>query len=232
MPAPLETLAFSRESHLTRVGEERSKLCMLLNDKQILELAREGMIEPFQQCHITASDEGPVVSFGLSSFGYDIRLSQDDFRIFRHLPGKVVDPKNFNPRHVEKAQLQEDQSGKFFVLPGNSYGLGVAIGKTKCPTRHDGPGDWQKHLCAVWADRQFNTGRAGLARTSYPRIFEFLSGRLSHLRERRRCSIAFYEGRPRPDVLRRPRGQISGSKARGYPPQSPAARAVEGQFKF
>src|SRR6516164_10745088 len=77
---------------------------MILNDKQIRELAeKHSMIEPFQQGLVSSTDEGPVISFGLSSFGYDIRLSPQDFRIFRHLPGQVVDPKNFNPNHVEKA---------------------------------------------------------------------------------------------------------------------------------
>ena len=92
-----------------------------------------GMIDPFHQGLVSSTDAGPVISFGLSSFGYDIRLSPEDFRIFRHLPGQVVDPKNFNPNHVEKAELMEDQNGEYFILPGNSYGLGVAIEKLNVP---------------------------------------------------------------------------------------------------
>jgi dCTP deaminase len=107
---------------------------MILNDRQIREMAeKHGMIDPFHQGLVSSTDAGPVISFGLSSFGYDIRLSPEDFRIFRHLPGQVVDPKNFNPNHVEKAELMEDQNGEYFILPGNSYGLGVAIEKLNVP---------------------------------------------------------------------------------------------------
>jgi dCTP deaminase len=107
---------------------------MILNDKRIRELAQtHRMIEPFHQGLVSSNDQGPILTYGLSAFGYDIRLSPEDFRIFRHLPGKVVDPKNFNPGHVEKAELLEDQNGKYFILPGNSYGLGVAIEKLNIP---------------------------------------------------------------------------------------------------
>jgi dCTP deaminase len=107
---------------------------MILNDKRIRELAQtHRMIDPFHQGLVSSNDLGPILTYGLSAFGYDIRLSPEDFRIFRHLPGKVVDPKNFNPGHVEKAELLEDQSGKYFILPGNSYGLGVAIEKLNIP---------------------------------------------------------------------------------------------------
>ena len=107
---------------------------MILNDRQIREMAEEhGMIDPFHQGLVSSTDAGPVISFGPSSFGYDIRLSPEDFRIFRHLPGQVVDPKNVNPNHVEKAELMEDQNGEYFILPGNSYGLGVAIEKLNVP---------------------------------------------------------------------------------------------------
>lgn len=69
----------------------------------------------------------PVISYGLSSFGYDIRLSPNDFRIFRHVPGTVINPKRFNPRNLESMELQTDKYGSYFVLPAHSYALGVAV---------------------------------------------------------------------------------------------------------
>ena len=39
----------------------------------------------------------PVLSFGCSSYGYDLRLSSQEFMIFRHVPGTVMNPKRFNP---------------------------------------------------------------------------------------------------------------------------------------
>lgn len=100
---------------------------MIKNDAWIAENAASGMIVPFETKLIRKVGERPVLSFGLSSYGYDIRLSPDDFRIFRHIPGTVVDPKAFNPHNVEKAELHKDGHGEFFVLPAHSYGLGVAM---------------------------------------------------------------------------------------------------------
>lgn len=84
------------------------------------------MIDPFINKLVRERNGKKIISFGLSSFGYDIRLSDKEFYVFHHLPGKIVDPKNFNVHHIERVYAQEDESGKYFVLPGNSYGLGVA----------------------------------------------------------------------------------------------------------
>lgn len=76
---------------------------MLQNDRWIMEQAQKGMIEPFEPHLIrSVSVDGngltrPVLSYGLSSYGYDIRLSPSEFLVFRHIPGTVVNPKRFNP---------------------------------------------------------------------------------------------------------------------------------------
>lgn len=99
---------------------------MIKNDQWITQKANEGMIVPFISSLIRKTDI-PVISYGLSSFGYDIRLSPVDFRIFKHIPGTVIDPKNFNPENLESVKLQSDQNGEYFILPAHSYGLGVAL---------------------------------------------------------------------------------------------------------
>ena len=107
---------------------------MILNDRQITARARAGMIRPFSAELVRAEADGRrVLSHGLSSFGYDLRLSPREFQVFRHVPGTVVDPKNFNPRNLEKVALQEDAQGRFFILPGRSYGLGVAVEQLDLP---------------------------------------------------------------------------------------------------
>jgi dCTP deaminase len=75
----------------------------------------------------------PVISYGLSSYGYDIRLSPAEFRIFRHVPGTVLDPKNFNPENLEPTALRTDENGSYFILPAHSYGLGVALERIQVP---------------------------------------------------------------------------------------------------
>lgn len=106
---------------------------MILNDRQIARLARQGMIRPFQTKLVRHTPGRPVLSFGLGSFGYDLRLSPREFQIFRHVPGKVVDPKAFSPASLERATLHHDARGRFFILPGRSYGLGVAIERLHLP---------------------------------------------------------------------------------------------------
>lgn len=96
-------------------------------------MAAQGMISPFETQLMRRVEDLPVISYGLSSYGYDIRLSPQEFRIFRHIPGTVVDPKNFNPDNLEPVTLHEDDNGKYFILPAHSYGLGVALEKLSIP---------------------------------------------------------------------------------------------------
>lgn len=106
---------------------------MIKNDTWITAAADNGMISPFEPRHVSRVEDRRVLSYGLSSYGYDIRLSPNDFRIFRHIPGTVVDPKAFTPENLERVELHEDESGAFFILPAHSYGLGVALEHLSIP---------------------------------------------------------------------------------------------------
>lgn len=106
---------------------------MLLNDIAISRLAQDGMITPYVGSLVREVDNRKVLSFGASSYGYDLRLSPTEFLVFRHIPGTVVDPKQFNPDNLEKVKLHQDRSGSFFILPAHSYGLGVALERLELP---------------------------------------------------------------------------------------------------
>jgi dCTP deaminase len=116
---------------------------MLKNDLWIKEQAAQGMIEPFvpelvREVPIDNTPDGdlqtsPVLSYGTSSYGYDLRLSPKEFLIFRHVPGTVMNPKRFNPANLEPTQLHQDEDGSFFILPAHSYGLGVALERLRIP---------------------------------------------------------------------------------------------------
>lgn len=119
---------------------------MLLNSAEIRELASQGMIEPFVPEKVRKTNELSVISYGLSGYGYDLRLSPDDFRIFKNpsslrrllawlkfWPLPKIDPKNFNCESLEAAKLHRDETGEYFLLPGHSYGLGVAMDKLDIP---------------------------------------------------------------------------------------------------
>ena len=113
---------------------------MLKSDRWIKEQAALGMIEPFEPSlvrretrYVTEWDYFSVVSYGTSSFGYDLRLSPKEFLVFRHVPGTIMNPKLFDSANLEAAQLHKDSFGQYFILPGHSYGLGVATEKLKMP---------------------------------------------------------------------------------------------------
>ncbi|MFN6566561.1 dCTP deaminase [Dendronalium sp. ChiSLP03b] len=102
-------------------------------------MAQQGMISPFEPSLIrkVQKDESvgvqPVISYGVSSYGYDIRLSSAEFRIFRHIPGTIVNPKKFNPHNLEPTPLHRDTNDIYFILPAHSYGLGVALERLEVP---------------------------------------------------------------------------------------------------
>ncbi len=106
---------------------------MLKNDKWILEQAQKGMIEPFESLLVREVDNRPVISYGLSSYGYDLRLAPSDFRVFRHIPGTIVNPKRFDSENLESVPLKTDEDGSFFIIPANSYALGVSLERLKIP---------------------------------------------------------------------------------------------------
>lgn len=110
-----------------------------LSDIEISRLAQAGMITPYVGSLVRELDSDHwrptrrAISFGASSYGYDLRLSPKEFLIFRHVPGTVVDPKRFNHANLEPAPIHHTPEGDFFILPGNSYGLGVALEHLSLP---------------------------------------------------------------------------------------------------
>ena len=60
--------------------------------------------------------QSPVLSFGCSSYGYDLRLSPQEFLIFKHVPGTVMNPKRFNPANLEPTELHHDEDGDYFFV--------------------------------------------------------------------------------------------------------------------
>ena len=105
---------------------------MILNDRQIAELAcSQVLIEPFYGCQVREftkhadSLNEKVISFGLSSFGYDIRADYD-WKVFANIyGGTVVDPKDFDERSF--VSISDDHC----IIPGNSFALTSSIEKIK-----------------------------------------------------------------------------------------------------
>ncbi|MEI6232298.1 MAG: dCTP deaminase [Planctomycetota bacterium] len=96
-------------------------------DVWIEKMAREhGMISPFEAQQVRAVDGNPVVSFGLSSFGYDVRVA-DDFRVFTNVYSTIVDPKAFDPRGLVEIK------GPYCDIPPNSFALAITVETFRIP---------------------------------------------------------------------------------------------------
>jgi dCTP deaminase len=95
----------------------------VLSDKMIKKLALDQeMISPFEDKQIR---EGKI-SYGLSSFGYDARVS-DEFKIFTNVNSEVVDPKNFKSTNFVTKNVKE------CIIPPNSFVLARTVERFKSP---------------------------------------------------------------------------------------------------
>ena len=87
------------------------------SDKWIRRMAQETqMIEPFEPQQVRTANGHKIVSYGTSSYGYDIRCA-DEFKIFTNINSTIVDPKNFD----EKSFV--DFKGDVCIIPPNSFAL-------------------------------------------------------------------------------------------------------------
>ena len=100
----------------------------ILSDAEIRKLALEqGMISPFEAGQIRKLEDGKkIISYGLSSYGYDARVSTE-FKIFTNINSSIVDPKNF----CESTFVNKD--GDECIIPPNSFALARTVEYFKIP---------------------------------------------------------------------------------------------------
>ena len=95
----------------------------ILSDRWIRRMAQDkGMIEPF----VDAQKRAGVISYGLSSYGYDARVGPD-FKIFTNVNSSVVDPKNFDQ------QSFVDRTTDVCIIPPNSFALARTVEYFRIP---------------------------------------------------------------------------------------------------
>jgi dCTP deaminase len=91
------------------------------SDKWIRRMAEEhGMIEPFEHNQVKTSERGKVISYGTSSYGYDVRCS-DEFKIFTNINSAIVDPKDFDSNSFV------DVKSDVCIIPPNSFALARTV---------------------------------------------------------------------------------------------------------
>jgi dCTP deaminase len=110
-------MVISLYNSLTKEGPS-----MLKNDRWIKEMAKNGMIRPFNE---QQAREG-VISYGVSAYGYDMRVA-DEFKIFTNVHNTVVDPKKFD------AKSFVDFKGETCIVPANSFVLARSLEYFKIP---------------------------------------------------------------------------------------------------
>jgi dCTP deaminase len=97
------------------------------SDRWIRRMAQEhGMISPFEPGQVKFADGQPIVSYGTSSYGYDIRCS-NEFKIFTNINSSIVDPKRFDERSFV------DVRGPECIIPPNSFALARTVEYFRIP---------------------------------------------------------------------------------------------------
>ena len=88
--------------------------------------AQHAMIEPFEPRQVRELDGRRIVSYGTSSYGYDIRCS-NEFKIFTNINSTIVDPKAFDPNSFV------DFAGDVCIIPPNSFALARTVERFRVP---------------------------------------------------------------------------------------------------
>ncbi len=97
------------------------------SDKWIRKMAQDhGMISPFAATQVRQNDAGRIISYGTSSYGYDIRCS-NEFKVFTNINSAIVDPKQFNPTSFV------DVTSDVCIIPPNSFVLARSVEYMKIP---------------------------------------------------------------------------------------------------
>ncbi len=100
---------------------------MLQSDRWIRKMALENkMIEPFVDRQVRNAEGGKIVSFGLSSYGYDLRVA-DEFKVFTNVYNSIVDPKQFQDNSFV------DIKGPHCIIPPNSFALARSVEYFRIP---------------------------------------------------------------------------------------------------
>lgn len=98
----------------------------IMSDKWIIKMAQEGMISPFAEAQVRQKDGGKIISYGVSSYGYDARVS-NEFKIFTNINTTVIDPKNFDEESLVNKEAD------ICIIPPNSFALARTVEYFKIP---------------------------------------------------------------------------------------------------
>ncbi len=184
------------------------------SDKWIRRMSEEfGMIDPFEPNQIKEANGQRIISYGTSSYGYDIRCA-NEFKIFTNINSTIVDPKKLRPEKLRYRRRRLLHHPAQFLRTG-AHGR-ILPHPAQRPNRLLG----QIHLRPLRHHRQRHPVRAGMGRLCYPRVFQHHPPARQNLRRRRRgTSPLLRERRNLRNFLQRPQRQIHGANRR-YPAEN------------
>lgn len=113
---------------------------MLMNDQWFIEMCKDKelkVIDPFVSELVKERYGRRIVSYGLSSYGYDIRLDDDVYLFDRNEFG-IVDPKSFDKSLLRRLKVHRQEQDRFVIVPPNSYVLGCSVERFKVPRGMNG----------------------------------------------------------------------------------------------
>ena len=96
------------------------------SDRWIQKMAKQGMIEPFEGAQVRGPEADRVISYGTSSYGYDVRCAAD-FKVFTNIYSAVVDPKDFDESSFV------DMRSDVCIVPPNSFVLARTVEYFRIP---------------------------------------------------------------------------------------------------
>ncbi len=92
------------------------------------------MIDPFDPKLVREQMGRRIISAGASSYGYDMRLADDGFRVFSPITGREIDPKRFDEESLIEPPLRTTEDGsRYYLMPPHSYALGVSVETFRMP---------------------------------------------------------------------------------------------------
>jgi len=99
------------------------------SDRWIVKMCREQqLLTPFDEQLVRELDGRRIISAGVSSYGYDLRLAADGFRVFSPVASAEIDPKRFDESSLIEAPLRRTEDGsQYWLMPPHTYALGVTV---------------------------------------------------------------------------------------------------------
>ena len=156
----------------------------VMPDHWIRDMAKaHGMIEPFTE----AQKREGVISYGVSSYGYDARVSRE-FKIFTNVDSAIVDPKDFSEQELRRP------GDRYLRDPAQQLRAGPNDGIFSHPARHAGDLPGQIHLCALRHYRQCHAAGARMGGPRHPGILQHHAPAGSIYAGEGACQFLFLKG--------------------------------------